>query len=172
MSGKILDQRHLLFSEGLHLPAVDDDGADYFAILEHRHTQDGSGARQIDRRHAQLVIMCRLGRHVGNFIRLPCLREPADSDPCIGTERTRAAKIFDIGGRGTVGRINSKRFAIVEPEIAKLGTTDSNGILQHGGEHRLRVAGRRTDEAQHLRDRRALFTRVLNFSRLALKPFL
>jgi hypothetical protein len=101
------------------------------------------------------------------------LRESADSDPCIGTERTLAAKIFDIGGRGAVGRrTDAKEFAVVEPEIAELGTTDSNGILQHGGEHLLQVAGRRTDDAQHLRDRRALFTRVLNFSRLALKPFL
>src|SRR6516225_996129 len=101
--------------------------------------------------------MCRLSLYISNLIRLLRLRETADSDPWIGTERTFAPQIFDVGGRGAVGRrTNAKEFALVEPEIAELGSTDSNGILQHCCEHWLKIAWRATDDLKNLRRGRLL----------------
>jgi hypothetical protein len=85
--------------------------------------------------------MCWLGRYIGNLIRALRSSEATDSDPCIRTERTFAAQVFDIRVRSAVGRCaNAKEFAIVEPEIAELGSTDSNGILQHRLKHRLQFS--------------------------------
>jgi hypothetical protein len=84
-------------------------------------------------------------------LKSPARRGGRVSDPWIGTERTFAPQIFDVGGRGAVGRrTNAKEFALVEPEIAELGSTDSNGILQHGCKYRLKIARRAADSLEHL----------------------
>ena len=47
-SAKFVDQLDLLVGEGPDLLAIDGDGADQPALLEHRHDENGAGAGEID----------------------------------------------------------------------------------------------------------------------------
>ena len=53
--------------------------------------------------------------------------------------------------------------AVPAIDIAKLGIADADGILQHGCEHRLKIARRTADDLQHLRRRRLLLQRLGEF---------
>ena len=44
-------------------------------------------------------------------------------------------------------------------DISKLGVADADGVLQHGFEHRLKIAGRAADNLEHLRRGRLLVQR-------------
>ena len=55
--------------------------------------------------------------------------------------------------------------AIIFPaiDIARLGLAYPRSVLQHGLKHRLQIAGRRTDNLQHVRRGRLLFERLPQF---------
>ena len=44
-----------------------------------------------------------------------------------------------------------KTLTIKEQDVAKLGFTNPQGVGEHGLEYRLHIAGRRANDAQHLR---------------------
>ena len=67
-----------------------------------------------------------------------------------------------------VHRRNPESGAVVEQQIAELCFADAGRILQHRLEHRLQLAGRRTDDAQHVRRRRLLFERFGELARALL----
>ena len=50
--------------------------------------------------------------------------------------------------------------AVTVVDISKRGAADANSILQHGGKHGLQIAGRATDDPEHLRSRRLLLQRL------------
>ena len=52
------------------------------------------------------------------------------------------------------------RLAVLTINVAELGVTDANGVLQHGREHRLQIAGRAADNLEHLRRCGLLFQRL------------
>ena len=54
LGGEVLHQLDLLVGERAHLLAVDDDGADQFVVLEHRHGDHDFARRQFDRGFAEL----------------------------------------------------------------------------------------------------------------------
>src|SRR4029450_12958633 len=57
----------------------------------------------------------------------------------------------DQSGRRTDHHLRDERTFDVADQHAKLGLADAKGVLQDGGEDRLKPAGRARDDAQHLR---------------------
>ena len=51
---------------------------------------------------------------------------------------------------------NMQSFAVPAVDISKGGSAYPNGFLQHGGEHRLQLALRPTNDLEHLCCRRLL----------------
>ena len=62
-------------------------------------------------------------------------------------------------GRRIVHRPDVEDVSVVKQEIAELGLADVRCVRQHRLEHRLQLAGRRTDDAQHFGCRRLLLQR-------------
>src|SRR5215469_9801728 len=52
-----------------------------------------------------------------------------------------------------------------QKKYAESSGADADGILQHGLEYWLQIAGRRTDDAQHIRSGRLLFQRLTKIGR-------
>ena len=46
--------------------------------------------------------------------------------------------------------------AVPAKDIAEVGVADADGFLQHGGKHRLKIAGRANDDLKHFRGGRLL----------------
>ena len=58
--------------------------------------------------------------------------------------------------------------AIQAVDISKLGVADADGFLQHGCEHRLKIAGRAADNLEHFRRGSLLFQRFAQLPRALL----
>ena len=57
-------------------------------------------------------------------------------------------------------RDNAERSVFTQLQSAEFGLADTDCVLQHRLEYRLQFAGRRTDDAQHLRRGRLLLQRL------------
>ena len=55
--------------------------------------------------------------------------------------------------------------AVPTVDIAERGITDVDGLLQHGLEQRVQIAGRATDDLQHFRRSRLLLKDSAQFTR-------
>jgi hypothetical protein len=51
--------------------------------------------------------------------------------------------------------------AVPAENVSKVGVADANGLLQHGGEHRLKIAGRTADGLKYFRRCRLLLQRLV-----------
>ena len=60
---------------------------------------------------------------------------------------------------------------VVQVQYAELGTAEPGCIRQHGLKHRLQLAGRTGNDAQHLRGRRLLLQRFAQLLRALLLGF-
>src|SRR5215831_13564896 len=67
----------------------------------------------------------------------------------------RVPEKFVIGGRRAIMRSRLETVAIIGPQYAKLGFTQSYGLFEYRIERRNEITGRRADDAQNL-DRRGL----------------
>ena len=70
---------------------------------------------------------------------------------------------LDVFRGRTDFRRQVKMLAVEAEQRAKFGLADADGVLQHGLEHWLQIAGRRTDDAQHVSGRRLLLKRLAQF---------
>ena len=68
-----------------------------------------------------------------------------------GAYQRGATVLLDIGGRQVVHRHSAKCVPLTQEGHTKICSADTNRILQHGLEDRLKLAGRRADDAQDLR---------------------
>src|SRR5262249_28342562 len=73
-------------------------------------------------------------------------------------------QLSERGGYAEMGH-NANRTLIRQEHLAKLGLADRDGILQHRLEHRLQLARRAADYAQHLGRRRLLLQRFAQIVR-------
>ena len=64
-----------------------------------------------------------------------------------------------------------QRVAVPAIDISKLGVADANGILQHGLEHWLKIAGRAANYPKHLRGGGLLLQRLPKLARALLLRF-
>src|ERR1700720_2453487 len=102
--------------------------------------------------------------------RLPGASQPAKA--CARPPDAQLATIIAECGRGVEPGERAKRAVDKFEQVAELGFANPHRILQNGLKDRLKLAGRRADDAQHLRDSRPLLARLLKFARLALEFFL
>jgi len=58
-----------------------------------------------------------------------------------GAYQRGAAVLLDVGGRQVVHRHSAKCIPLTQEEHTKICSTDTNRILQHGLEDRLKLAG-------------------------------
>src|SRR5262249_48606118 len=81
------------------------------------------------------------------------------------TEHYRPASHFGKGLRRAVKRSRMECFSVVKEQMPELGLAQPNGALEHRIENGFKVAGRRTDDAQHLRCRGLLLQRFAQLVR-------
>ena len=55
-----------------------------------------------------------------------------------------------------MGRDEVQGVAVPAKDTSELGVADTNGFLQHGRKHRLKIAGRAADDLKYLRSGRLL----------------
>ena len=67
--------------------------------------------------------------------------------------------MFDKGRRCIAGRDEPQGISIPTEDVAEVGVTDAGGILQHGREHGLKIAGGAADNLKNLRRCRLLLKR-------------
>src|SRR5262249_61032420 len=135
--------------------------ADQLVLLEHRHREDGSKAREFDVGDQQ-----RIALHVGLFRRdivdedhLLCSDQAAKGCPRTGTDQSTST-VFRKRWRCVVQRGSMKRISVAEIQRAELGLAEPRRVRQDGLEHRLQVTGRTGDGVQYLRSRRLLLQRL------------
>src|SRR6516165_6605157 len=83
----------------------------------------------------------------------------------------RSSQKFSESRRSIVRRYQPERAILPTINISSLGFADAHGVCQHSLKYWLKLARRRADDPQHLRDRRPLLACLLKFARLALKLF-
>ena len=143
---------------------VDADGADHLVVLKHWHGEQGSNSAKIDRRNPHRIAR-GIGRVRGSVFDLDnplCCDDAAE----VGIRAWMNELVqprFDVGRRRAVHGNGTEAIAFAEVHRAEFGLADARGILQHGLEHRLQFAGRRTDDTQHVRRRRLLLQRLAQF---------
>src|ERR1700731_1557236 len=70
---------------------------------------------------------------------------------------------FDVCRRRAMHGNGTEAIAFAEVHRAEFGLADASRVLEHGLEHRLQLAGRRTDDAQYVRRGRLLLQRLPQF---------
>ena len=150
--GEILYQCYLLVREGANLLAHDCESTHQLIVLQHRDREYCPIAAQIDAGyHKRMTLNVGLySLDVGDMDYL--LR---DDDTPKGRVRRRLEQLvacarLDIGGRRVVRSSHTEGVSVAEVQIAKLGLADAHGVCQHGLEHRLQLAGRARNDAEHL----------------------
>ena len=154
--GKVLDQLDLLVGKGPDFLPVYGERADQFVLFKHRHQQTRAYSSKFDGGDMRSRISVALLRHQRRERRLwspPCDRQEFPdrnesqqaSLACLGKRRWRVKR-----------RNEAQTVAIPAIDIAELGVTDADGILQHAGKYRLEIAGRAGNDLQHFRGGRLL----------------
>ena len=152
LGGEVRDQLDLLVGERPHLLAIDDDGTDQLVVLEHRNGEHGrappSSTRADAHRVAFEVGLVRLRSAMWTDRLVLATRRGARSG--VGTKHRLAPPLRRKGRGQRVQRDGAERISLAQPQHAELGLAHARGIRQHGLEHRLQLAGRARDDAQHL----------------------
>ena len=168
LGGEIRDQLDLLVGERAHLLAVDGDGADQLVFLEHRHDDNSPNAARASTADDGQWIAVAVGsvplrrRRCGPV----CLVCEQRGQGRFRTGRSNATFAAALGSRPAV-RLCSATVRKPSPSLqiqgAEVGLAEARRIRQHGLEHRLQLAGRARDDAQHLGGRRLLLQRLGEF---------
>src|SRR6185312_7358235 len=152
MGGEILKQLDLPLGEGTHLLAVDDDGADELAVLEHRHTDKRARPRLFDGDNTQ-----RGPRGIGGIrFEIGDMKHPFfANDAAEAGVRARADRpvLFPeltIGLRDVVQMCRVKAFAVIEQDVTELGFAEAHGVREHRLEDRFHITGRRADDFENV----------------------
>ena len=74
-------------------------------------------------------------------------------------DNARARALFDVGRRRVVHGDRPKAIAFAQIKRAELGLAQASGIGEHRRKHRLEIAARIGNDAQHLGARRLLLQR-------------
>ena len=137
MRREIRDQRDLLATEGLDLLAIDCNGANQVVVLQHRYAEICSGAAELGRRALQPI----------------CLGDILDVHELLGLDQTlhraarmrsefpATAKMIGKGRRHAHQRFEREKTVLEFKHGSESSVTDTGGVLQHGLEHWVQLAG-------------------------------
>ena len=109
-----------------------------------------------------------IGAGIDDVLRLMCCNDVLQRIVRSEMQQRIAPPQLDPLRYVAVHRRNPECGAVVEQQIAEFRFADAGRILQHRLEHRLQLAGRRTDDAQHVRRRGLLFERFGELARALL----
>ena len=160
LRGEVLHQLDLLVGKRANFLAIDGDHADKFVVPEHRHQDE----RIVRRRAVAARPAIALGRMVGRVDHLLGSHGTVEQAAGCRLESIASAlEKFSKSGRTIVHRTGVQHAVVMKIQRAELGVADTRGILQHGLENRLQIAGRLTDDAQHICRGRLLLQRLAQF---------
>ena len=148
-------QFDLLAGEGTHLLPIDDDGANQFIVLDHRH-RDHRSRTAVSRRRARGRARCVVGR----------VRHVACSNKAIedaAGERLKRSTLEKERCKFLADVMQGRRMELVigpAEKDSKLGLADARCVIQHCLEHRLQLARRTGNDLQHLARRGLLLQRL------------
>src|SRR5262249_25925783 len=110
LGSEVRDQLDVLVGEGAYFLAIDGDGADQLALLQHRHQQQRPGAAEVGQLHERCkpFAVSRFRRDVGDLEHLSRSREAAKRDMRGGANDRLALITFGQGGRYAVPRDRPK----------------------------------------------------------------
>src|SRR5262249_42437084 len=164
LGGEVLQQFCLLLSERSHLLAIDDNCSNQVVFLEHRHGKYCPGTGELSEQHSGIaewsVEIMRLVHDVCNLNRLFCCHHTSERRLGWGADQWIATSLLNECLRCTMHRNNPKSISFASIQSTELGLADASRILQHRLEHRLQLARRTTNDAQHLGRRRLLLKRL------------
>ena len=163
LGGEVMDKLDLLVGKRANLLAVQAERADQFVLLQHRNSQSCPNAAKFDGRNSHLIAAIEIagsGRRIDHLNRGP-FRDHAIGELRATHRRTPAS--LGEGGRRVVRGNEVQRAVVPAIDIAERGVANPHRIRQHVREHRIEIAGRRTDHAQHLRQGALLLARLAEF---------
>ncbi len=157
LGGEVRHQLDLLVGEWAHFLAVDADGADQFAVLEHRHVEQRSRAANLGSRDAERIALGvgLVRKRIDNVDGLLGAGDTPQTDRRAGPDRP-LVEVVRVFRRDAEHRDGAVGAVFEPPQDSDLGLANTRGTSQHGLEYGLQLAGRRTDDAEHLRCRRLL----------------
>ena len=142
LSGEVLHQLDLLVGEGANFLAVDGERANQFVLLQHGDSQKCPHATKFDGCNGGWVasvgvalLRCGIGD----------VNDPLGSQHAtrhsfrIGTIERRISSRFREGWRRVVRGDKGQGVAVPAIDIPKRGVADTDRVLQHGGEHALKI---------------------------------
>src|SRR5690242_5938170 len=126
----------------MDLRSVDLDDAEQIFLLEHRDAQHSActGESNNRRLHGIGYVAWHL-LYVGYLNRLLGLQHAGKPGAGARSNERRALSGLGIFGCSAVHEHGAKRVSLAEPKIAEVSLADARGILQHGMEDRLKLAG-------------------------------
>ena len=141
LRGEVLDQLDLLIAERPDLLAIDGDGADQFALLEHGNKEVRSCAGGFHEGYdtGVAIDIARLRRDVGNVDDTSGSGEAVERvRRIVADQKDRVlAPSLGIGRRRILLGNDTKRIFLIEKQIAEFRFADAHRFLQHGLEHGL-----------------------------------
>ena len=149
---KLFHQLDLLIVEGPHLLAIEENSANQFIFLEHRHAQHRPHATEFDGCDDDWIALGITSR---------CC-EVSDMDDLLGPGDARndgfrswppisvLLQIFGICRHRTAYCRNFPGITIVSIRKSEFRLAHSHSVRQHGLEHRLQLARRARDDLEHL----------------------
>src|SRR5262249_10945280 len=158
LAGKVSDQCNLLIGERPNFLTEDVDRADKLTLPHDWYAEQSAIAAKLgagDHMRSALGI-CPDHLDVRDMRHLFREGDLAKRAVWMGTKHRLAPPILSIRGWSVVHRGNSEGTPFVKEQRAELGLANSRRVLQHGLEHRLQLARRTADDAEHFRGRSLL----------------
>src|SRR5262249_59848531 len=138
---------YLLVGERPHLLAVDRDGADQLAFLQHRNGEERAGTGEVEEGHAgRIGVVSWLGLGIGDLNRLLRRRHPSEPDPRIGAKHRVAAAPVRKCRWSVMEADTSELVTLAEKQARKLGVAQACRIRQDGIEDGLQFSGQTADD--------------------------
>ena len=144
LAGEVRDQLDVLVGEGAFFLAIDGDGADQLALLQHRHGNQGADPRDIHSSNRQWVA-AEIGKACPQVFNVDWV--PSRGSTRKGHVRARAKqRVSPSLGICRWHRAmkchGTKRISFLKPQDAITRLAESCRVLQHGLEDGLQLAWR------------------------------
>src|SRR5260370_34344251 len=130
LGGEVLHQLDLLVGERTYLLAVNNNCANQFVFLEHRHCNKGPSACELDGNDAQRLPLSVSGisLEVRDMSDLLCACKPTNACVLAWTYRSVLLPVLAAGWCYLVSMCREKPFTVVEQKLAELGFANAHCV--------------------------------------------